>query len=660
MAYSPAVAAGSFARLRMVAVGLHGLRSLLEDLAPQYQEQAEILVVDKAYGEAVEAVQALRREAEMDVVVSAGSNGNYLREHLDLPVVMVRPGGFDIMRSLAQSAGQAGRMAVVTYGDMPPELRDFVHGFALPIELRTYRSQADAQACVLELRRMGVDRVLAPGLVVDLAREQGMAGALLYSQGAVREALEGAIELARVARAEAARRERLNTILAQLRDGVVSVDGDERVETVNPAMEAWLGQPAQVLLGRRLSELHPELDLRPTLRSLDVQQDAVQQVGGRTAVVTRTPILEQGRLTGAVLVCQDPAAIQRMDRSLRSRSHQAVSRHARYELSDLVGDSALMQAVRRQARACAQSAATTLIIGESGTGKELLAQGIHSASARRAQPFVAVNCAAFPDSLLESELFGYVEGAFTGSSRGGKVGLFEAAHTGTLFLDEIGEMPLPLQTRLLRVLQEKEVLRIGAIEATPVDVRVIAATHRDLAAQVRQGLFRQDLFYRLNILVLHLPALRLRRQDLPGLVSHLAAKVAQRLGTGLAPDPGLLQALLQAGGSYDWPGNIRELENLIERVMVLGVAQQDLRPSLESIAPELLATGPAQAVQELPVQEGPAARGAMPDDLRAQRERSEQAYLARVLAQCGGSREQAAAKLGISRTTLWRKLRKSE
>jgi propionate catabolism operon transcriptional regulator len=487
-----------------------------------------------------------------------------------------------------------------------------------------------------------VEWVLAPGLVVDLARENQMEGVLLYSQGAVRQALESAIELARVARAEAARRDRLNTILAQLRDGVVSVDRDERIETVNPAMEAWLGQPAQAMIGRRLGSLYPELDLAGTLRSLEVQLDTVQQVGGRTAIVTRMPILEQGRLSGAVLLCQDPAAIQRLDRSLRSRSQQAASRHARYELSDLVGQSSPMRKLRAQAQACAQSTATTLIIGESGTGKELLAQGIHSASARRAQPFVAVNCAAFPDSLLESELFGYVEGAFTGSSRGGKVGLVEAAHTGTLFLDEIGEMPLPLQTRLLRVLQEKEVLRIGAIEPTPVDVRVIAATHRDLAAQVKEGVFRQDLFYRLNILVLRLPPLRLRTQDLPELVEHLLAKVAQRLGGAVTLNPDWLTELLELGRHYTWPGNIRELENLIERLMVLGTVQGDQAVVLEDIAPELRAV---------------VAEPAMPA-LRDQQERSEQEHLAKVLEECGGNRALAAQQLGISRSTLWRKLRK--
>src|SRR3546814_394797 len=233
-------------------------------------------------------------------------------------------------------------------------------------------------------------------------------------------------------------------------------------------MEAIFGQPAGQLIGQRLGDVSNELSLANTLRTGEATVEQVQQVGGKTVVVTRMPIVEQGRQTGAVLICQDPIAIQRLDRSLRSRA-QPGSHHVRYGLSSLIGQSEALKRVRQRAQTCAQSSATVLIVGESGTGKELLAQGIHNASARQSQPFVAINCAAFPEALLESELFGYVDGAFTGSSRGGKVGLFEAAHTGTIFLDEIGDMPLPLQTRLLRVLQEKEVLRIGATVPTPVD-----------------------------------------------------------------------------------------------------------------------------------------------------------------------------------------------
>ncbi|MDS1142158.1 propionate catabolism operon regulatory protein PrpR [Pusillimonas sp. SM2304] len=631
------------ARLRIAAVGFHGLRALLEELAPNYGKVAEVVILDKAYGDAVESIMALRQAGGVDVVVSAGSNGGFLREHLDLPVVLVKPGGFDVMRGLARASGKSRRVALVTYGAVPPELAHFNERFSLQVELRAYTTEEEAEACVQELAALGTEVIVAPGLVVDLARSYGLEGLLLYSQGAVREAMEDAIEVARIARQEAARREKLNTILGQLKDGVVAVDLDERIETVNPAMEAIAGIPAGQMIGQRLGAVQGELSLGNTLRTGEAEVERVQQVNGKTVVVTRMPIVEQGRHTGAVLICQDPIAIQRVDRSLRSRGQPTV-RKAKYGLANLIGHSEALVQVRQRAQTCAQSSATVLIVGESGTGKELLAQGIHNASPRQSQPFVAINCAAFPDTLLESELFGYVDGAFTGSSRGGKVGLFEAAHTGTIFLDEIGEMPLSLQTRLLRVLQEKEVLRIGATEPTPVDVRVIAATHRNLAQQVRQGEFRQDLYYRLNILLVHLPALRDRAGDLPLLARHLADKIAGRLGNRQLADDALIQAIVTAAQGYAWPGNIRELENLMERTMVFRGPAREGGPitadELKDIAPELFAGQSSQPA------------------LRRGREAAEQALLRDVLAECGGNRDRAAARLGISRTTLWRKIKR--
>lgn len=643
-------------RLRIVAVGFHGLRDLLEEVAPAYTGVAEVAVLDKIYDDAVQGIATLRQSMGVDAVVSAGSNGNFLRDHLDLPVVLVKPDGFDVLQGLARAAGKSRRIAMVTYGAPQPELQLFNERFSLQLEIRAYRSEAEAEACVEELASLGIDTVVAPGLVVDLARARGMEGVLLYSQGAVREAMSAAIDIACVARQESARREKLNTILGQLKDGVVAVDPEERIEAINPAMEAVIGLPAEQLLGQRLSAVQAELSLAHTLRTGTADVEQVQQVNGRSAVVTRVPIMEQGRQTGAVLVCQDPMVIQRLDRSLRASSRPPV-RHARYGLENLVGDSEAIRAVRRRAQSCAQSAATVLVVGESGTGKELLAQGIHNASARQGQPFVAINCAAFPESLLESELFGYVEGAFTGSSRGGKTGLFEAAHTGTIFLDEIGEMPMSLQTRLLRVLQEREVLRIGATVPTPVDVRVIAATHRDLARQVREGAFRQDLYYRLNILVVRLPPLRERHGDLPLLTRHLAGKIAIRLGDRSLADDAIVEAVVEAGRSYAWPGNIRELENLIERIMVFRepaarggrIADSELR----DIAPELF----VERSSDEPFchdgrkrNEGSSIATAGNGVIDAERVRA-------VLRECGGNRAQAARMLGISRTTLWRRLR---
>ncbi|OIQ81104.1 propionate catabolism operon regulatory protein [mine drainage metagenome] len=558
-------------------------------------------------------------------------HGDSLRSRVELPVVMVKVGGYDLMRALAQARTLSARVALVTFGAVRPEVEQFSRRFGLDIVQRSYRSEEQAALVVDELRAAGIEVVVAPGLVADLAEAAGMTGLLLYSPDAVRQAIDDAIEVARTARISAAKRERLNTIIAQLRDGVVAVDTDERIEALNPPIERLLGASREQLLGRRLGELAPELSLQRTLRDGVEETDEVARLGGRTVVLSRRGIHERGVTTGAVLTCQDPASIQRAERNLRARS---TARGARYRLDEIVGDSATMREARRLAARYAQSEATVLIVGESGTGKELFAQGIHAASRRAHQPFVAVNCAAFPEALLESELFGYEEGAFTGARKAGKIGLFEAAHRGTLFLDEIGEMPASLQTRLLRVLQEREILRVGATEPTPIDVRVIAATHRSLAERIDAGAFRRDLYYRLNILRLELAALRDRAGDLKALAVHLFDKLSARHGG--APSAALHELLQRASG-YDWPGNVRELENMIERVVCAGEAPAELLPELAGAAQPL----PAANARQLAA-------------------RAERDAIARVLAECGGNRAEACARLGMGRTTLWRKMRAAD
>ena len=645
---------------RIVAVGFHRLRSLLLELAPAFRDQAQVEVLDKGFEEAVAQVRARQAVEPIDVLVSAGSNGAFLRQHLELPVVLVKVGGYDVMRALGRARAISPRIAMVAYGEPSPEVQQFNERFGLGVVQRSYRTEEEARDCVRELRALGIEVVVAPGLVADLAEEAGMTGVFLYSQDAVREALDDAVEIARVGRIEQAKRERLNTILAQLKDGVVAVDLQERIETLNPAMEQLLGAAPGSLLGRRLSEVAPELSLAGTLAEARAELERVQQLGLRTLVASRMPIVEQGRQTGAVLTCQDPAAIHRVDRNLRANRapRGSASGTTRYTLEQIVGASAAIRRTKALAAASAASDATVLISGESGTGKELLAQGIHSASRRRRQPFVAVNCAAFPEALLESELFGHEEGAFTGSRRGGKAGLFEAAHTGTLFLDEVGEMPVPLQTRLLRVLQEREILRIGSTEPMPVDVRVIAATHRDLQAQVECGAFRRDLYYRLNILRLALPPLRERRDDVPLLAAQLLDKIARRLQAETRQAAPMVQALLEHTGHYAWPGNVRELENLIERVVVYSGSHaaphathtpQVLLQMLGDIAPEVFERAtPAKAASPAPA--------VAPASLQATRKAAERQRVLDVLEACNGSRALACRQLGISRATLWRKL----
>ncbi len=341
------------------------------------------------------------------------------------------------------------------------------------------------------------------------------------------------------------------------------------------------------------------------------------------------------------------ARLTQLESNRGLRAAVADTLRAKHGLNDLRGPSAAMERLRQAVVLYARSPATVLIAGETGTGKELVAQAIHRESPRSLganRPFVAVNCGALAESLLESELFGHEEGAFTGARRGGHAGLFEAANHGTLFLDEIGEMPLPLQTRLLRVLEEREVVRVGGTRPIAVSVRVISATHCDLEQRVREGRFRADLFYRLAVLRLALPPLRERSDDILALaewsLKNALAALGARPHPNLHAEIGACAPLLER---YDWPGNVRELRNLAERLALYLAAEplQALTPAFVlGVAPEL-ARGGAWA-------QAPSQRAAPPASESAEQ----------VLARFGGRRDEAAAYLGISRTTLWRKLRK--
>ena len=384
-------------------------------------------------------------------------------------------------------------------------------------------------------------------------------------------------------------------------------------------------------------------------RIVELKNEGVAAIVGAGLI---TDLAEEAGLTG-VFVYSAASIRQAFDDALELARQSAVDAkrsrrpavadtlRARHGLNDLKGESPAMEQLRQAVVLFAKSPATVLIEGETGTGKELAAQAIHregpaNRGARATNsPFVAVNCGAVAESLLESELFGHEEGAFTGARRGGHAGLFEAANHGTLFLDEIGEMPLPLQTRLLRVLEEREVVRVGGTRPMPVDVRVISATHCDLEARVREGRFRADLYYRLAVLRLRLAPLRERRGDVAPLaewsLKHALAALGARPHPNLHAEVGACAPLLER---YDWPGNVRELRNVMQR-LALYLAAEPLQALTQAfvlkVAPELGRTAAAAAPVEESVQE--------------------------VLARFDGRRDEAAAYLGISRTTLWRKLK---
>ncbi|KVL30826.1 propionate catabolism operon regulatory protein PrpR [Burkholderia sp. MSMB1835] len=641
-------------RPRIWAMGISRLRDLFREIAGEFDERADVRIVTRAYEDALSAI-AEAGAARPDVIVAAGSNGGFLKTRAQVPVVVVSPTGFDVMQALARARRDASRIALVSAGETPPEVRRFVAAYGLDVQFASYQSAQEAEACVHDLRDRGIETIVGPGLVTDLAASAGMGAVFLYSHASVRKAVETALEVAYATHAEAFRRQRLDTLLQHLRDGVVALDAHGRVEAINERLASALGVEPAAAVGRALVDLRPELR---TLRGED--GDALATIRGVRYVVHRGPLVDRGVTSGSVLTFQESRAVERLDRALRSQpTTQQFA--ARYALDDVVGASAPMTRVRDLVRRYAKSDATVLVLGESGTGKEMIAQSLHALSARRNYPFVAVNCGAFPEALLESELFGYEEGAFTGARRGGKTGLFEAAHRGTLFLDEIGEMPPSLQSRLLRVLQEREVIRLGSTEPIRIDVRVIAATHRPLLAAVEAGTFRADLYYRLNILNVGLPPLRERAADIPALAATLLVQAARReprLAERVRDTDDALRVLDATQATlarYRWPGNVRELQNVVERIAVElaeevdegdpGAACAALAPgALQAIAPELFAAPPDAADAD------------DAQTLHARRRRAEADEIRAVLDACGGDRDRACAMLGISKTTLWRKL----
>jgi propionate catabolism operon transcriptional regulator len=612
---------------------------VVQSVLPEYAGRAHVEVIDEVFERANLAARQRERDGLADVFISAGANASILKSTLSTPVAAIKVSGYDILVALLKARQFSERVGLVSYRDTVRELASVKALLNLQIDQLAYQTADEARDCFASLAAAGHSVIVGSSVVVELAEEHGLTGILTYSATAVRLALDDALDLARVSRLEAARHERLNSVLQHLQEAVLATDESGRITAVNPPMAQLLNLSAAEAIGKLLSAIAPALSLTSVLESGHDEIAQVIEFNRQSFIANRIAIRERGGPAGAVLTLYDAKNIRQADTRLRvaARSRKPV---ARYFFDQIAGNSPAFAQARRLAQRYAVTGSTVLLTGESGTGKELFAQAIHNASRRGGKPFVAINCAAFPEPLLESELFGHEEGAFTGSRKGGKAGLFEVAHTGTVFLDEIGDMPISLQTRLLRVLQEKEVVRLGSADPIPVDVRIISATHQNLLARVRTQQFREDLYYRLNILNLHLPALRDRVEDIPTLATQLLQAALLRVGSTLRA-AAVVEDIEPLLCRYPWPGNVRELENVTERLAVFlsscatasAIDHDELRLTLaELYAP--------------PEDDGATSRAALTDQaIRA------------ALAAAKGNRHAAAQRLNISRTTLWRRLR---
>ncbi len=423
-----------------------------------------------------------------------------------------------------------------------------------------------------------------------------------------------------------------NMLLEAVSDGVISCDSNGTVTQLNSFAAKLIGADPRYAIGKHIGSVirKPASILQVLATGVDYRdQEMVIEETGKKVSQTVSPLRDDtGRVIGVLSILKVHKEKQ--------AGRRAGSLTAKYVFDDIIGESETMLVAKKWARIAAGSPSTVLLTGESGTGKELFAQAIHNGSARKDRPFIAINCAALPDTLIESELFGYEEGSFTGSKKGGQIGKFELANGGTIFLDEIGDIPLYTQVKLLRVIQEKKLSRIGSSGEISVDIRIVAATHKDLKEEVHKGNFRKDLYYRLNVITINIASLRERMDDLPLLNVHFVSKLSLKLGR---KNISFSDDFTDRLKTYNWPGNIRELENAIERALNMLQDGGVLTPDL------LLFDSPLPGRMEERVSEVKSLKDIEKD------------AIIHALNLYKGNILKVSAKLGVGRNTLYRKIK---
>lgn len=555
-----------------------------------------------------------------------------------VPLISIEYNNIDIIKSLQMALSVCpGSVAYGQYLQETLWISDIQNMVRQPFERFLFGNDDISNMKTLEkLQGDGVQAIVGGGYICNIAREAGLlAFPVEVNSVSIKETLHKALTFADAQKHTRYSQKNIVIILNNQAEAVITVNQDNEITLFNKSAEKLFAVSGTEVIGRQSRKVFPHNSFQTVLHSGESIETHPHTIHNVDIVGSYRPVLDNAKVIGAVGTFSTMVEIQNKDAIVR-KYYEPKTAQAKYSFDNFYGRGSVFQELLERARCFALTDETVLITGESGTGKEVMAGSIHNASHRSGKPFLSINSAAIPATLMESELFGYEPGAFTGGKKNGSPGMFEFAHGGTLFLDEIGELPLDLQSKLLRVIQEKEVRRIGASRSVPVDVRIIAATNKHLSREVAANRFRADLYYRLNILHLHMSPLREYTEH--------AAEIAEKILRKLTPDATAasmesLHGLLKKTGQYRWPGNLRELENVVRRYVAL-------RPHL----PRDIRLGDIfEATEEEAQQDSAGATNG--DDVQ------------KILAayyRTGCSKTLTAQELGISRATLWRKLKRMQ
>ena len=553
-------------KTNLVFLSYGDISKIIHNIKSEYQQDPNISIKIQDTLNPVEIALDLQHEKKDCIIISSGINARNLQadERVTFPIVAIKPTVFDILIAVKTASEKTRNIAVIALKEYIPDFNRIISLLNIVPQVIAISEYNELPDIMDRLKSQENMTVIGSSIVCSYAKNVGLQSVSIWSETSVRVAIENALEISNANKQILINNRMLETILNQSNKGVIYIDNDDIIRVFNKASLNAFKVSDKEVIGRKLTELFPDLPIEQALSTDELEVEHVIDLNGEAVLLSCIPFEGNNKTPiGTMISLQYAKKIQESEERYRRKLHKKEF-VATITFDDILGKSAKIREVKNIAINYAHTNSVVLIAGETGTGKELFAQSIHNESPRSDKSFVAANCAAIPSTLIESELFGYEEGAFTGAKKDGKLGLFELAHGGTLFLDEIGEISLTMQSRLLRVLEQKEVLRVGSESLRYVDVRVIAATNKDLWELVQKDLFRKDLYYRLNVLELFIPPLRFRLEDIPA----LSSKFLSELRRDISPKEILSIANSPVLRTYDWPGNIRQLENTIERLVV--------------------------------------------------------------------------------------------
>lgn len=603
-------------RVRICLIGNSKLNQVVHSIIPEFEAMASFNIIDNIFNEAVMAARNLIERQQVDIFISAGANAFYLQDTLPIPVLALKVEQADLIQAMFTARRISSKILLLTYERQEINLNLLSLFDGAELSHYTYSTAEHAKEIFHTVRNEDFGVVVGSSYACDLAEHVGMQSVLMYSRESCRNLIRKAIQHAGQYKREKQQAAIGQFLLEQNPQPQIITNRDGGVIAWNAA--ASVLTPS---LGRR-RRLDGVLDSK-ILNAQSLTAEGLL-LGDRLCRLNKQPFELEGELIGFLYSFQlSPQALPQDDsRRLVFQSRQMVE-------------------VQNQLCVYGATLGTVLIRGETGTGKELAARQVHVSNANAKGPFVAINCAAIPSELFESELFGYAEGAFTSAKSGGKSGLLESANNGTFFMDEINSLPQSQQAKLLRVLQEREVNPVGSRRSISLNIKFVAACNVDLMDEVRAGRFREDLYYRISTFAVHIPPLRERIEDIPLLTDYLMRREALRYALEVESDS-LIKGVAPIFRRYHWPGNVRQLENIVERLIVslrLYGSCEALLEALPRVVPELYA----------PLSEG---------ESGGHLHQVEQEEIVKALQLFGGNKSMAAEYLGISQTTLWRRLKR--